>query len=147
MPLGKEEGSLLLVRQIAGSLCQEVTNELGGVLGKLSPDDKAPPGLAAPAAFAQSATREQISQRWFNEARGVVAWIGWQTMSGYSIRGSIEIPIGRCALVIGNRLRRYKGKPRVTQVAVAVLALSRMLDLGRPGSVRIAQIQTVAELL
>jgi hypothetical protein len=40
--------------------------------------------------------------------------------------------------VIGDGLRFHKGGRRTTEVAVAVYVLNRMLELGRPISVRIA---------
>ena len=40
--------------------------------------------------------------------------------------------------VIGDKLRAHTDERRATKVAVAVYALNRMLDLGRPSYVRIA---------
>jgi hypothetical protein len=40
--------------------------------------------------------------------------------------------------VIGDALRSRTDRRRATEVAIAVQALNRMLDLGRPESVRIA---------
>ena len=40
--------------------------------------------------------------------------------------------------VIGDRLRSHKDECRATEVAVAVHALNRMLELGRPNYVRVA---------
>jgi hypothetical protein len=63
--------------------------------------------------------------------------IGWQKMSGYNMRSRVETAIGRYKQVIGDGLRSRKDERRVTEVAVAVHVLNRMLDLGRPISVRI----------
>jgi hypothetical protein len=46
--------------------------------------------------------------------------------------------IGRYRQVIGDGLHCRKDKRRVTEVAVAIHVSNRMLDLGRPISVRIA---------
>jgi hypothetical protein len=64
--------------------------------------------------------------------------IGWQKMSGYNKRSRIETAIGRYKQVIGDGLRFHKDERRTTEVAVAVHVLNRMLELGRPNSVRIA---------
>ena len=40
--------------------------------------------------------------------------------------------------VIGDALRSRTGRRQATEVAIAVQALNRMLELGRPESVRIA---------
>jgi hypothetical protein len=40
--------------------------------------------------------------------------------------------------VIGNGLRSRTDRRRATEIAIAVHALNRMLELGRPKSVRIA---------
>jgi len=41
-------------------------------------------------------------------------------------------------MVIGDGLRSRKDERRATEVAVAVHALNRMLELGRPNYIRIA---------
>jgi hypothetical protein len=64
--------------------------------------------------------------------------IGWQKVSGYTIRSQVETAIGRCRQVIGDGLRCRKDERRVIEVAVAVHVLNRMLDPGRPISVRVA---------
>jgi hypothetical protein len=64
--------------------------------------------------------------------------IGWQKISGYNRRSRIETAIGRYKQVIGDGLRSRKDRRRTTEVAVAVHVLNRMLELGRPNSVRIA---------
>ena len=64
--------------------------------------------------------------------------MGWQRASGYNIRARIEATIGRFKGVIGDGLRSRTDQRRATEVGVAVHALNRMLELGRPESVRIA---------
>ncbi len=62
----------------------------------------------------------------------------WQKASGYNIRARVEATIGRFKQVIGDGLRSRTDQRRATEVEVAVHALNRMLELGRPESVRIA---------
>jgi hypothetical protein len=64
--------------------------------------------------------------------------MGWQTAAGYNIRARIEAAMGRFKQVIGDGLRSRTDERRATEVNVAVHALNRMLELGRPESVRIA---------
>jgi len=62
----------------------------------------------------------------------------WQNASGYTKRSRAETAIGRSKQVIGDGLRSRTDERRATEVNVAVHALNRMLELGRPISVRIA---------
>ncbi len=62
----------------------------------------------------------------------------WQKASGYTKRARIEAAIGRFKQVIGDGLRSRTDERRATEVDVAVHALNRMLEPGRPISVRIA---------
>ena len=62
----------------------------------------------------------------------------WQTSSGYTIRARAEAAIGRFKQVIGDGLRSRTDERRAIEVDVAVHALNRMLELGRPIFVRIA---------
>lgn len=64
--------------------------------------------------------------------------IGWQKLSGHTRRSRAEAAIGRYKQVIGDGLRFRNDGRRATEVDVAVHALNRMLELGRPSSVRIA---------
>jgi len=64
--------------------------------------------------------------------------MGWQKRSGYTRRALVEAAISRLKRVIGNGLRSRTEQRRMTEVAIAVHALNRMLELGRPKSVRIA---------
>jgi hypothetical protein len=70
--------------------------------------------------------------------------IGWQKASGYNKRSRVEADVGRYKRVIGDgrpstrgRVRSCKDGRRTTEVVVAVWVLNRMLELGRPTSVRI----------
>jgi hypothetical protein len=64
--------------------------------------------------------------------------MGWQKRSGYTRRALVEAAISRLNRVIGDALRSRTDRRRRTEVAIAVHALNRMLELGRPKSVRIA---------
>jgi Transposase DDE domain len=64
--------------------------------------------------------------------------IGWQKMSGYNKRSRVEATIGRYKRVIGDGLRVRNDERRATEVTVAVHVMNRMLELGRPLSIRIA---------
>ena len=64
--------------------------------------------------------------------------IGWQKLSGYNKRSRVDAAIGRYKQLIGDGLRFHKDQRRTTEVNVAIYVLNRMLELGRPISVRIA---------
>jgi hypothetical protein len=63
--------------------------------------------------------------------------MGWQKASGYNQRALVESAIGRLKRVIGDALRSRTDRRCTTEIAIAVHALNRMLELGRPKSVRI----------
>ena len=58
--------------------------------------------------------------------------------SGYRWRALVEADISRLKRVIGSSLRSRTDRRRVTEVGIAVGALNRMLELGRPAYLRIA---------
>ena len=64
--------------------------------------------------------------------------MGWQRRSGYTRRALVETAISRLKRVIGDGLRSRTDQRRMTEVAIAIQALNRMLELGRPKSIRIA---------
>ena len=64
--------------------------------------------------------------------------MGWQKRSGYNARARAEAAIARWKQVIGDGLRSHRDERRATEVEVTAYALNRMLELGRPISVRIA---------
>src|SRR5215212_3120039 len=64
--------------------------------------------------------------------------MGWQKASGYTRRVLVEATIGRFKRVIGDGLRSRTDQRQATEMTVAVAVLNRMLELGRPESVRIA---------
>jgi hypothetical protein len=64
--------------------------------------------------------------------------MAWQRASGYHARARVEGQIGRWKQVIGDGLRFHTDAAQSAEVAVAAEVLNRMLDLGRPTSVRVA---------
>ena len=64
--------------------------------------------------------------------------MAWQKASGYTTRARAEAGIARFKQVIGDGLRSRMDRRRTTEVDAAVYALNRMLEQGRPISVRIA---------
>jgi len=72
--------------------------------------------------------------------------MAWQNASGHNRRARVEATMNRWKQVIGDELRARTDERRATEVAVAVHALNRMLELGRPSYVRgvVAWILAVA---
>jgi hypothetical protein len=64
--------------------------------------------------------------------------MGWQKRSGYTRRALVETSISRFKRVIGDALRSRTDRRRASEIAIAVSALNRMLELGRPKFIRIA---------
>src|SRR3954470_2615981 len=64
--------------------------------------------------------------------------MAWQRDSGYHQRAGVEGQFARWKRVIGDGLRFRSDEARATEVAIAAQVLNRMLDLGRPNSVRVA---------
>jgi hypothetical protein len=62
--------------------------------------------------------------------------MAWQKTYGYNQRAKVEATIGRWKQVIGDGLRSRIDERRATEVDVAVHALNRMLEMGRPNYVR-----------
>ena len=63
--------------------------------------------------------------------------MAWQKGSGYNWRALVEADVSRFKRVVGDGLRSRTDRRRSTEVAIAVSALNRMLDLGRPEYSRI----------
>ncbi len=63
--------------------------------------------------------------------------MAWQKASGYNWRALVEADISRFKRVIGDGLRSRTDRRRATEIAIAVGALNRMLELGRPDYVRL----------
>ncbi len=64
--------------------------------------------------------------------------MGWQKAFGYNRRALAEATIGRFKRVIGDGLHARTDQRQATEMNVGVAVLNRMLELGRPKSVRIA---------
>ena len=64
--------------------------------------------------------------------------MAWQKSSQYNVRALVETFFSRRKRVIGDGLRFRTEVQRNTEIAIAVRILNRMLDLGRPDSVRVA---------
>ena len=64
--------------------------------------------------------------------------MAWQKASGYTKRARAEAAISRLKRVIGDGLRSRTDERQATEVDIAVHALNRMLELGRPNYVRVA---------
>ena len=91
-----------------------------------------PRSTAVPSEMAEIAPKQRDRHLQFIAKHGRAAW---QKASGYSTRARTEATIGRFKQVIGDGLRSRTDERRATEVDVAVHALNRMLELGRPISV------------
>ena len=90
---------------------------------------------AAFSATAETAPTQRDRHLQAINERGQMAW---QRDSGYNLRARVEGQIGRWKRVIGDSLRFHTDEAQAAEVAIAVKVLNRMLDLGRPNSVRVA---------
>jgi len=90
---------------------------------------------AVPSAKAETAPTQRDQHLQTIAERGCM---GWQKASGYNWRALVEADIARVKRVIGGGLRSRTGGRWATEVAIAVGALNRMLELGRPEYVRLA---------
>jgi IS5 family transposase len=67
------------------------------------------------------------------EAKGRLEW---QMATGYGRRSLVETTIGRYKRIIGPQLRARSFAGQQTEAAIGVAVLNRMLEAGRPDSVR-----------
>jgi hypothetical protein len=88
-----------------------------------------------PSGTADTAPTQRDKHRQLIAERGRMHW---QKASGYNGRALVEADISRYKRAIGRALRSRTEGRQATEVVVAVRALNRMLDLGRPEYVRIA---------
>lgn len=65
--------------------------------------------------------------------------LAWQKETGYGKRSLVETTMGRYKAIIGPRLRARKLPGQRAEAAVGVAVLNRMLNAGRPNSVRCAK--------
>lgn len=89
---------------------------------------------AVPSAAAETAPTQRDQHLQLIAERGR---LGWQKASSYNRRALAEAAVSRYKRVIGEALRSRTDRRQATEVAIAVQALNRMLDLGHPESVRI----------
>ena len=102
---------------------------------ELDVDIVPPRSGAVPSATAETAPTKRDRHLQLIAERGRM---GWQRVSGYNWRALVEADIGRYKRVIGDALRsRTKGR-QMTEVAIAVASLNRMLELGRPEYLRLS---------
>ena len=94
-----------------------------------------PRATAVPSDMAESAPTQRNGHLQHITRHGRMSW---QTTSGYNRRARVEAAMNRWKQVIGDELRTHTDERRATEVAVAVHALNRMLELGRPNYARIA---------
>ncbi len=94
-----------------------------------------PRSTAVPSDMAESTPtqRDQHLQSIIEHGR-----MGWQKTSGYTRRALVETSMSRLKRVMGDGLRSQADQRRRTEVAIAIHTLNRMLELGRPKSVRVA---------
>jgi transposase len=65
--------------------------------------------------------------------------LGWQKETNYGKRALVETTMGRYKAIIGPGLRARDLPRQQTEAANAIAVLNRMLDAGRPNSVRSSQ--------
>ena len=93
-----------------------------------------PRSNAVPSETAQTAPTNRDRHLQSIAERGLMAW---QKASGYNWRALVEADTSRFKRVVGDGLRSRTDRRRVTEIAIAVNALNRMLELGRPEYVRL----------
>ncbi len=94
-----------------------------------------PRATAVPSETAETAPTQRDGHLKHTAGHGRMAW---QKVSGYTTRARAEAAIGRFKQVIGDGLRSRTDEHRATEVGIAVHALNRMVELGRPNYVRTA---------
>ena len=133
-----------LLDQVAGpivSFTADGAYDQDGVYGEVAvqhPDASVivpPRSSAVPSATFETAPTQRDQHLRTIAERGRM---GWQKASGYNWRALVEADIARFKRVIGGGLRSRTDGRRATEVAIAVGALNRMLELGRPAYVRLA---------
>ena len=154
---GKIVASLLTTKDVddgsqVGSLLDQVEDPLASFTGDGAYDQEGvsssiaarhpeaaiivpPRTTAVPSATAETAPTQRDRHLQHIAEHGRMAW---QKASGYTGRAKAETGISRFKQVIGDGLRSHTDECQATEVGVAVHVLNRMLELGRPNSVRIA---------
>jgi hypothetical protein len=93
-----------------------------------------PRSTAVPSETAEIAPTQRDRHLRLIADRGRMAW---QKVSGYNWRALVESDISRYKRVIGDALRSRTDRRQSNEVAIAVNVLNRMLEFGRPQSVRL----------
>ena len=93
-----------------------------------------PRSSAVPSETAETAPTQRDQHLRLIAERGRM---GWQKASGYNDRALVEADVSRYKRVIGGTLRSRTDARQETEVVIAVRALNRMLEIGRPEYVRI----------
>lgn len=70
------------------------------------------------------------------EVIGAQGRLAWQAATGYGKRALVETTMGRYKAIVGTRLHARDFAAQHTEVAIGVAVLNRMLEAGRPQSVR-----------
>ena len=122
-----EQGSFYCNAQVKRQFCKIV----GGVV--------VPP--RADAVLSATADTEPTQRDRHIQAIAGKGRMAWQRDSGYNQRAGVEGQFARWKQVIGDGLRFHGDEARATEVAIAAQVLNRMLDLGRPNSVRVPDQQ------
>jgi transposase len=66
--------------------------------------------------------------------------LAWQAATGYGQRALVETTMGRYKALIGPRLRARGFAAQQTEAAIGVAVLNRMLEAGRPKSIRYKRV-------
>ena len=133
-----------LLDQVAGRIASFTgdgaydRDDVYGAVAERHPDAAVvvpPRATAVPSEAAEDAPTQRDRHLELIAERGRM---GWQKVAGYHRRALAEAAMSRYKRVIGDTLRSRTEPGQATEVAIAVYALNRMLELGRPKSVRIA---------
>jgi hypothetical protein len=133
-----------LLDQIMGPIASFTADgayDQDGVYGEVAPRHPDAAGVVPPRSNAvPSAKAKAAPTRRDEHIRTITdrGRMGWQKAAGTNWRVLVEADIGTFKRVIGGDLRSRTDERRAAEVDVAVHALNRMLELGRPISVRIA---------
>src|SRR5918993_1423831 len=126
----------LLLDQIAAPLASFIGDgaydQAGvyGTVGKHHPDAEVIVPPRSTAVLSEDGETAPTQRDWHLQSVAEHGRMGWQKASGYTRRALVESAIGRLKRVIGDALRSRTDRRRTTEVAIAVHALNRMLELG-----------------
>jgi transposase len=92
-----------------------------------------PRSTAVPGPGAEPTQRDGHIQSLADKGR-----LGWQRDTGYGRRSKAETAMARYKCILGDHLHARKLPGQQAEAAIGVAVLNRMIDAGRPDSVRIA---------